>query len=119
MDKFQYWNTLRTKSLIKNPLKKSPLVRKGKPIRKFSDKRAKELRVYEKVKAEFLKRVTVCEWEGCNETNIDVHHSRGRCGKYLTDIDTFRGLCRFHHSHVEVHVVEAMSLGFTASRLSI
>ena len=112
-----YWSRKRTESLRKKPLKRTAIKGGVVKVRKVSLKREKELRVYEKVKAEFFKRVTVCQFPGCNETELDVHHSRGRCGKFLTDIDTFRGLCRFHHSHCEIHVIEAKEMGLSFNRL--
>lgn len=117
MDKFQYWNTLRTKSLINNPLKRTPLVRKGKPIRKVSDKRAKELRIYEKEKALFFEEVTSCQFPGCEIEYQTLHHAKGRIGDNLTNREFFRCLCPIHHQWVEENPAEAKMMGLSADRL--
>lgn len=114
-----YWQKLRIKSLAKNPLKRSPLNSKPVKLKPISEKRKKELREYEKVKAKFFEMVMVCQYPNCQETNLELHHAFGRCGKFLTDIDTFRGLCRYHHNWCEIRPIEAKALGLSGSRLAI
>lgn len=112
-----YWQTLRAKSLLNKPLKKSPLVRKGKPIRKFSDKRAKELRVYEKEKAKYFQEHSTCEFPGCEVENVTLHHMAGRIGDRLTNKEYFKSLCWVHHQWVEENPAEAKMMGLSSDRL--
>lgn len=112
-----YWNELRRQSLLKNPLKRTPLVRKGKPIRKVSDKRVKELRVYEKEKAEYFAEYSTCEFPGCEVENISLHHMAGRIGDRLTNKEYFKSLCWVHHQWVEENPAEAKMMGLSADRL--
>lgn len=102
----------------KAPIKPAvPVVRK--PIKKVSDKRAAALRVYEKNKAAYFKLQPVCEYPGCDSTNVTLHHAGGRVGSLLTDMDNFRSLCPEHHEFCELHPVEAKNLNLSTSRLNI
>ena len=112
-----YWQNLRAKSLAKNTLKRSEITRKPVKIKPISEKRKKQLREYEKVKAKFFESVTVCQYPNCNSEDLELHHAHGRIGNRLTDIDTFRGLCHYHHSYCELHPIEAKELGLSGNRL--
>ena len=116
-DRFTYWQEYKRKNAKKYSLKRTAIIRTPIKIKQVSDKRKKQLREYEKVKAKFFESVKVCQYPGCNETNLELHHAHGRIGKFLTDIDTFRGLCHYHHSYCEFHPIEAKELGLSGSRL--
>lgn len=95
---------------------------KPKPMKRtrlahVSKKRAKELRAYNKVSAEFKAANPTCCIPGCNKPST-THHSRGRIGKDLIDVSTFRGPCWEHHIYYETHPAEAMAIGLTESRLA-
>jgi len=112
-----YWSDLRKKSLTKNPIKRSPLVRKPTVIRKVSDKRAKELRVYERAKAEYFEEHSTCEFPGCEVENVTLHHMVGRIGDRLTNKEYFKSLCWVHHQWVEENPEEAKAMGLSFDRL--
>lgn len=95
-----YWQNLRIKSLTNKPLSRSPLLRKPGKIRRISKKREKELRVYEKVKAEFFETHTKCEFPNCEVEHVTLHHQKGRIGDNLTNADFFKALCWVHHDFV-------------------
>lgn len=113
-----YWQKLREKSARANPLKRSPIKTKAVKIRKCSKKREKELREYEKVKAEFFETHTKCEWPGCEVEHVTLHHQRGRIGDNLTNADFFKALCWVHHQWVEENPVESKAMGLSLDRLT-
>lgn len=78
-----------------NPLHTSPYktlslcgkgnVSKKKRIAPVSDKQAKILKEYRKVRDEFMKD-KCCEFEGCGKVATDLHHAKGRIGDNLIDV---------------------------------
>lgn len=93
-----------------------PAKKKKSYLKPISDKQAERLKEYREVRDEFLKLNPTCLFKGC-KGKAEVHHSRGRVGDNLTDVSTFRNLCRKHHMWVEVHPKEAKELGLTETRL--
>ena len=71
---------------------------------------------YREKRDEFLKANPKCLVEGCNGDSSN-HHARGRIGKNLTDVSTFRNLCFDHHRYFEEHPHEAKELGISLNRL--
>lgn len=69
-------------------------------LRRVSKKRAKEARVYTKLRKEFLLDNPSCEFPECWDWATDIHHSAGR-GKNYLNTSTWMGLCRKHHQYVE------------------
>jgi len=112
-----YWQNLRAKSLTKNPLKRSAIVRKPTKIKKVSDKRANELRVYEKEKALFFEEVTSCQFPNCDSEYQTLHHGKGRIGDRLTNKEFFRCLCPIHHQWVEENPEQSKAMGLSFDRL--
>ena len=92
-----------------------PKVNKIKPV---SNKRAKELREYEKQKAIHFEEFPVCQFPGCCSTEVTLHHMRGRTGSYLTDPRYFKTLCWPHHQWAESNPEEAKAMGISMDRLS-
>lgn len=97
---------------IDNSKKKAP-----KRIKAISDKRAKELVEYRKLRDEFLKENNFCERCG-SKHNLELHHLAGREGSRLTDVDNFMTLCRSCHVIVTEHTAQAIEEGYAKSRLS-
>lgn len=102
------------------PLPKAtkPLPRSTKPIAKVTKKRAKQLRIYEKNKAEVLEEIETCQYPGCDSTVATLHHAGGRIGDMLTNKKYMRRLCPYHHTWAESHPTAAKKLGLSVSRLS-
>lgn len=73
-----------------------------KRIRRTSTARAKQLREYRKIKAEFLKSRPSCFWCGTllRVEDRELHHKYGRAGRLLTWEPGFRCLCDWHHRMV-------------------
>jgi hypothetical protein len=102
------------------PLPKAtkPLPRATKAIAKVSKSRAVKLRVYEQNKAEYLADNSVCEFPGCERTDVTLHHKIGRVGDLLTDKKHFCALCLEHHMYCEENPNIAKYLNLSGSRLS-
>jgi hypothetical protein len=101
----------RLNTKLSKPLKKS-----RKPLSPVSEKQALKLKEYRLKRDKFLEENPVCMVEGCKGKS-ELHHARGRIGENLTDVSTFRNLCRRHHQWVELHPEEARKLGLTENRL--
>lgn len=86
-------------------------------IKKFSDKRAKQNRLYEKLKRQYFIHNPECEHPDCDSTNITLHHMRGRVGDLLTDMRYFKSLCPYHHNWVELNPEASKELGLSLDRL--
>jgi len=73
--------------------------KKHLPIKKLSDKRKKQNDVYLVLRKEFLEKNPYCQirFAGCTNLSVDVHHSEGRIGKLLTDVEHFVSTCRNCH----------------------
>lgn len=93
------------------PLKRSYI----KPI---SDKKASELKEYRLVRDKFFKDNPICQFDGCNSKDIQLHHAKGRLGNLLSDVQYFRSLCDTHHRYVETHPLEAKQMGLSLDRLT-
>ena len=85
-------------------------MKRRKPLRRVSLKRAKQLREYLKVRNEYLSENNFCEV--CGRPAQDLHHRSGRIGEKLTDKANFMALCRLHHTWIHEHPKEARSLGW-------
>lgn len=111
--KFHYWNS---RAALKG--KKEPKPRK--PVKKVSDKRSKENKIYTGKRIIFLAEHKICEakLEGCTIKSTDVHHIRGRCGELFLDETHWKALCRSCHKFVEENSEMAKELGLSESRLN-
>lgn len=75
----------------KKPVKKKVV----KPVPKMSQKRKKEVAIYQKKRIEFLNRSEnqICFIEGCNKNSTTIEHRAGRIGKNYLDESTWAGCC--------------------------
>ncbi len=87
-------------------------------IKRRSDKRAKQERLYNKLRDKFLEDNPVCMFPKCESEQVELHHARGRCGDLLTDVSTFRSLCHHHHVYCEMNPDVAKEWGLSESRLN-
>lgn len=87
------------------------------PIRKTSKKLATKLIEYKKAKTQFLTENNICAFPGCESTDVQLHHAKGRCGALLIDVNHFRALCDTHHRYVEENPVMAKEMGLSGDRL--
>ena len=73
---------------------------KSKPIKKFSEKREKQNKEYLILRKIYLENYPLCEvkLKGCTNASTEIHHSLGRIGKLLTDVNHFVSICRNCHN---------------------
>lgn len=82
-----------------------------------SHKRARENRVYSKLRAGFLADRPRCEWPaGCTQASTDVHHRRGRVGADFLDVARWSAVCRPHHEWIGAHPAAAVEMGISELR---
>lgn len=80
--------------------KRQPLKRKT-PLRRISQKRAKEAKEYMKIREGFLEEFPICEV--CTKAkSTDVHHMDKRGKNYLAK-DTWLSVCRMCHTKIHEH----------------
>lgn len=87
-------------------------------IKSVSDKKLVELKLYRKIRDEYLKKFPICEHPTCNDHSEDLHHAKGRNGDLLTDVRYFKALCRRCHIWAEENPLEAKNLGLSLDRLT-
>lgn len=94
---YHYW-----KSKSKKPPKASPT-----RIRPISKSHAKELRIYSKVRKEYLSVNTRCMagLSDCTGKSTEVHHTAKR-GKNLNVVSTFMAVCHSCHMKIEVMAID-------------
>ena len=82
-------------------------------IKSCSDKRAKRLAEYSKVRKVFLASNPACsaKLKGCRGKSSEVHHKRGRIGRLLCDTRFFVAICRRCHDWIGDNGAEARKLG--------
>lgn len=74
-----------------------------KPLRKVSQKRAKQLAVYRRARVQFLREFPVCEAclvidpDSIPRKATDIHHMAGRIGEKLNDMNDWLPVCRDCH----------------------
>lgn len=90
---------------------------KRKRIAPVSEKQARRLKEYRKLRDAYLKANNTCEFPGCTSTEVTLHHGAGRVGDLLTDTNYFVALCFKHHRFVEENPTEAKGMGLSYNRL--
>jgi len=70
-------------------------------MKKVSSKRAKQLREYNKAKAEYFEDNPTCEI--CSSPLIVLHHKKGRRGERLYDKEFFMSVCNADHAQIHAH----------------
>lgn len=87
--------------------------------------KANRLEAYRKARAAYLRDCPFCEvcveiagvagWKMQREhAATDIHHTRGRAGKLLTDPRHFKAVCRKAHNWIHAHPALARALGLLA-----
>src|SRR6266705_400001 len=103
------------KNLI-SKMKKSPLNRKT-TLRRVSDRRAAELRVYNSMRRIFLQNHPCCEipsrdgLPSCMKRSAHIHHAKGRLGKLLNDTRWWWAVCNDCHAYLHEHGKESRMKG--------
>lgn len=74
-------------------------------MKRVSDKRAKQFRQYKIVKNSFMQDNTNCN--RCSGVATEVHHTNGRYGERLNDVNYFMAVCRNCHIYIHSHPQES------------
>ena len=96
-------------------LRKTPLKRSTKPLRRtslrrVSKKRRKQMHAYSLLRSAFLEAHPVCQV--CDMArSVDVHHKAKR-GKNYLNVDTWLAVCRQHHEAIHANPHWARSFGY-------
>ena len=86
-------------------------MKRNKPLRRVSLKRAKQLKEYLPKRNAFIAEHPVCQI--CNNArSTDCHHSFGRIGNLLNETDHWFAVCRSCHNWVHSHPSEARRQGY-------
>ena len=82
-------------------------------MRPVSLQRARELRLYRRLRVKFLDNHPWCEFPGgCHRPTAVVHHRRGRDGARLNDVSWWSASCIDHNEFAETHTGEALAMGW-------
>jgi hypothetical protein len=89
---------------------------KPKPIKARSAKRAKDDRVYLKLRSEYLTNNPYCQarLSNCTYTATEIHHKHSGTdrNKYYLITPTWMGVCRNCHNEIHDNPKRAKELGF-------
>lgn len=110
---------LKRKSSLKNnaPFRSAARssLKASKPMRRVSQRRAKENKTYSIVRKEYLTVNPKCEV--CNHAPAcDIHHRRGRWKSRLTDATFFLAVCRTCHDRIHHNPEWAYAAGLLLPR---
>ena len=103
--------------ILKLSKQRSPIVSMVK-IKSVSQRRLLALREYRVVRDAYMRDHKVCEHPECNSPSTELHHSKSRIGKLLTEPLYFKALCHAHHEWTEKNPILAKELGLSVDRLS-
>jgi len=82
-------------------------------VRPVSLQRAREMRLYKRLRVKFLEGHPWCEFPGgCNRPTAVVHHRRGRFGARLNDVSWWAASCIPHNDFAETNTAEALRIGW-------
>jgi hypothetical protein len=94
-----------------------PIVSKPK-IKSVSERRLLALKEYRVVRDAYMRDHKICEHPECSSPSTELHHSKGRIGKLLTNPLYFKALCNSCHFWVEKNPILAKELGLSVDRLT-
>lgn len=86
------------------------------PVKKITEKRAKQNREYLEMREQFLEQYPVCQVKDCQKKSAHVHHSKGRANDLLTNPEYFMAICEDHHNYYTEHSAEAIKEGYSILR---
>jgi len=81
-----------------------------KAIKKVSDKRKTQEKMYKLLRQKHLILSPNCE--RCNSTATEIHHTNGREGERLNDNTYFLSVCRNCHTYIHNNPKEAREKGW-------
>jgi hypothetical protein len=84
---------------------------KRTPLRRISDKRAVELRIYSTKRKAYLAKNAICECCYVRPAQ-DIHHRAKRTGGNYLNEETWMGVCRHCHEWIHNHATIARAQGY-------
>ena len=87
-----------------------------KPVKKVTEKRAKQNREYLEMREQFLEQYPVCQVKDCQAKATEVHHPQGRANDLLTNPENFFAICSEHHIYYTKHSKEAIENNYSKLR---
>ncbi len=101
--------------LVSNsPLKSNGAgIKKGKNvINRVSVVQKERNEIYFPLRDQYFLEHPVCEFPGCNSTELTLHHRAGRIGDLLFDTRYFMSVCTLHHNYIENNIKESLEKGW-------
>lgn len=86
------------------------------PVKKVTEKRAKQNREYMEMREQFLEQYPVCQVKDCQNKATEIHHIQGRSNDLLTNPENFLAICADHHRHFTDNSAEALKEGYSKLR---
>lgn len=85
--------------------RKTPVKKSGKKIKARTKERARDERVYAKIRGPYLEQHPECAIKGptCTGKATEINHRKGRRGKQLLNVKDFEPSCHNCNQHVEKH----------------
>lgn len=117
--KYHYWSEIKKLS--------SKVQNKKVKLRAVSKKGYEKSKLYKKARQEYLETHCCCEAKltGCtiptnsyDNTDLQIHHKKGRAGELLYNKDYFLAVCFNCHRYIEDNPYFAISNGFSLSRFA-
>lgn len=87
-----------------------------KPVKKITEKRAKQNREYLEMREQFLEQYPVCQVKDCQNKATEIHHIQGRANDLLTNPENFLAICNEHHTYYTTHSKEAIENNYSKLR---
>lgn len=86
-------------------------------MRPLSPKRARQMRLYYKLRRDFLTLTPSCA--RCGWPATQVHHKRGRVGELLTEVQHFLAVCDGCHRIITDNPTWAVQHGYSLPRVGV
>lgn len=87
---------------------------KRSPLRRVSNRRAAENRIYARERKKYLEEHPMCE--AClDRPSVELHHKRSRIGRLLCDVRFFFATCSVCHAWIHDNPRKARELGWLSS----
>lgn len=101
----------KNKTKQKIQIKRTPIKRSKIPIKKMSEKRKLEYKIYTPLKKEYMLLHPKCE-RCITKKSKDLHHKNGREGERLYDVRFFMAACRDCHDWIHLNPEQAREDGY-------
>lgn len=86
------------------------------PVKKITEKRAKQNREYLEMREQFLEQYPICQCVDCFNPSTQIHHRAGKANSLLTDPENFFAICDDCHKRITEHSAQAIKDGYSKLR---